>query len=226
MLVQKSYSKFIEEVDKMFKLRAVWQDLKGTSRFIGVAFIIFAVSVYVGITNDNFSIFLNAQLDAMRDVVSQINESRNPTFATFLFIFLNNAIKCVLVIFLGAFFGMFPIFFLAINGLIIGYVVKLSIDGQSAVSTFDLVVKLLLPHGILEIPALIIVTAYGLRLGKLLFSTMGALLTNHDKLDPIGAKYKETLKRCGVMAVYATVTLLVAAIIESTVTLWLASTIN
>jgi len=210
----------------MFKISAVWYDIKGTSRLIGVALIIFAVSVYIGITNDNFAFYLSTQLDAMRDVVSKIDESSNPTLATFLFIFFNNAIKCVLVIFLGAFFGIFPIFFLSINGLIIGYVVKLTLDGQSAVSTFDLVVKLLLPHGILEIPALIIVTAYGLRLGKLLYNTMGALLTNHDKLDPIGAKYKETLKRCGVMAVYATVTLFIAAIIESTFTQWLATTIN
>lgn len=131
-----------------------------------------------------------------------------------------------MVIFLGAFFGIFPVFFLAINGMVIGYLLKLSIDGQMTISLFDLVVKTLLPHGILEIPALIIVAAYGLRLGKLLFSTMWALLTNHNRLELIGASYKETLKRCGVVAVYATIVLLIASIIESTFTVWLASTIN
>lgn len=210
----------------MFKLRSVWQDLKQTSQFIAIAFVIFAVSIYIGITNDSFTVFLNTQIEAMRGMVEQLDQSSNPTLSTMVFIFLNNAIKSVMVIFLGAFFGIFPVFFLAVNGLIIGYIVKLTLDGQMMISLFDLIVKTLLPHGILEIPALILVAAYGLRLGKLLFSTMGALIMNHNKLDQIGLQYKETLKRCAVMAVYATLLLLVASIIESTFTMWLASTIK
>lgn len=210
----------------MFKLRSVWQDLKQTSQFIAIAFVIFAVSIYIGITNDSFTVFLNTQIEAMRGMVEQLDQSSNPTLSTMVFIFLNNAIKSVMVIFLGAFFGIFPVFFLAVNGLIIGYIVKLTLDGQMLISLFDLIVKTLLPHGILEIPALILVAAYGLRLGKLLFSTMGALIMNHNKLDQIGLQYKDTLKRCAVMAVYATLLLLVASIIESTFTMWLASTIK
>lgn len=210
----------------MFKLRNVWQDLKGTTQFIVVALIIFSASIYVGMSNDKFTIFLENQMAAIKGLVGQLDESSNPTLSMMVFIFLNNAIKSVMVIFLGAFFGIFPVFFLAINGLIIGYLLKLAINGQTTISLFDLVVKTLLPHGILEIPALIIVAAYGLRLGKLLFSTMWALLTNHNKLELIGASYKETLKRCGVIALYATIVLLIASIIESTFTAWLASTIN
>lgn len=210
----------------MFKLRTVWQDLKGTSQFIIVSLIIFCVSVFIGISNDSFSNFLNMQMESMKQLASQLDQGSNPTLSTFIFIFLNNAIKSVLVIFLGAFFGIFPVFFLAVNGLIIGYIIKLTLDGQMAVSLFDLIAKLLLPHGILEIPALIIAGAYGLRLGKLLFSTLGALITNHNKLDGIGLQYKETLKSSGVMAVYATVVLFIAAVIESTFTMWLATTIK
>jgi len=210
----------------MFKLRNVWHDLKITKQFIIVATIIFAVSIYVGMTNEGFTVFLNNQMNAMGQLVEQIDQSGNPTMSMMIFIFFNNAIKSVMVIFLGAFFGIFPVFFLAINGMLIGYILKLSIDGQMAISLFDLVVKTLLPHGILEIPALIIVAAYGLRLGRLLFSTMWALISNHNKLESIGASYKDTLKRCGVIALYATVVLLIASIIESTFTMWLASTIN
>ena len=210
----------------MFKLRNVWHDLKVTKQFIIVATIIFAVSIYVGMTNEGFTVFLNNQMNAMGQLVEQIDQSGNPTMSMMIFIFFNNAIKSVMVIFLGAFFGIFPVFFLAINGMLIGYILKLSIDGQMAISLFDLVVKTLLPHGILEIPALIIVAAYGLRLGRLLFSTMWVLISNHNKLESIGASYKDTLKRCGVIALYATVVLLIASIIESTFTMWLASTIN
>lgn len=226
MLVQKSYSRFMVEVDKMFKVRAVWQDIVSTSRFIGVTLIIFAVSIYMGMTNDGFSNFLNMQLSAIKELSETLDQSSNPTFTIFIFIFLNNAIKSVLTMFLGAFFGVYPIFFIAVNGLVIGFIVKLTLDGTMTYSLFDLIFKLLLPHGILEIPVLIIVTAYGLRLGKLLFNTLGALMFNHDKLDTVGKNYVQTLKRCGVMAVYATILLFVAAIIESTFTAWLATTIK
>ena len=128
-----------------------------------------------------------------------------------------------MVIFLGAFFGLYPLFFVTINGLMIGFLLRMAQDGMLQYSLFDTVVKGLLPHGILELPALVIATAYGLRLGKLLLSTLGALFTNHGKLDSIGMQYKETLKRCGVMTVYLTIVLALAAVIESTLTVWLLS---
>lgn len=212
----------------MFSIKQVWQDIRATRTHIIVATLLFVISAYIGATNESFQQYLNSQLNAMGDLVETINNSSNPTLAMFMVIFLNNAIKAALVIAFGAFFGLFPIFFLTINGLIIGFVIKLASSGNMRVSASDweIVLKTLVPHGILEIPALIIAGAYGLRLGKLLFSTLGALLFDQNKLDTIGRSYKETLKRCGVMTVYMTVVLLIASIIESTFTMWLASTIN
>ena len=205
----------------MFRLKQVWQDLRITVPHIIVAAILFEVSMYIGATNEAFREFLMMQMEAIGGLADQMNDSSNPTLTFMTVIFFNNAIKSILVIFLGAFFGLFPIFFLVVNGMILGFVIQLSLDGTANVSVWDLIFKGLLPHGILEIPALIVAGAYGLRLGRLLFSTMGALITDHSKLDSIGATYKETLKRSGVMAVYITIVLLVAAIIESTLTLWL-----
>ena len=205
----------------MFRLKQVWQDLRITVPHIIVAAILFEVSMYIGATNEAFREFLMMQMEAIGGLADQMNDSSNPTLTFMTVIFFNNAIKSILVIFLGAFFGLFPIFFLVVNGMILGFVIQLSLDGTANVSVWDLIFKGLLPHGILEIPALIVAGAYGLRLGRLLFSTMGALITNHSKLDRIGASYKETLKRCGVMAVYITIILFVAAIVESTLTLWL-----
>jgi len=208
----------------MFRLSQVWQDLRTTGPSIIVATLLFAVSMYMGGTNDSFREFLIMQMDALKELVKEMDQSSNPTLTLITVIFLNNAIKSVLVIFLGAFFGLFPIFFLLVNGMVLGFVIQLPSEGAMDISVWDLIFKTLLPHGILEIPALIVAGAYGLRLGRLLFSTLGALITDHSKLDAIGAAYKETLKRCGVMAVYITIILLVAAIIESTLTMWLATT--
>jgi len=55
----------------MFKLRNVWHDLKVTKQFIIVATIIFAVSIYVGMTNEGFTVFLNNQMNAMGQLVEQ-----------------------------------------------------------------------------------------------------------------------------------------------------------
>ena len=208
----------------MFRLKSVLQDLRTTIPHLIVALILFSLSMYIGASNDAFREFLTMQMNSLGDMVKQMNESSNPTLTFFTVIFFNNAIKSVLVIFLGAFFGLFPIFFLAVNGMVLGFIIRLSLDGVVDISLWDLIFKTLLPHGILEIPALIVAGAYGLRLGRLLFSTLWTLITDHNKLDDIGAAYKETLKRCGVMAVYITIILFVAAIIESTFTMWLATT--
>lgn len=207
----------------MFSIRQVWGDLKLSSSHIIVAVLLFVVSGYIGATNTSFQQFLDLQLSSMGELVKSIDESSNPRLLMFVVIFLNNAIKSVFVIFAGAFFGVFPIFFLVLNGLILGYVIQLASVGMAQMTVWEMIFKTLLPHGILEIPALIIAGAYGLRLGRLLFSLLGALLFNHNKIDAVGSNYKETLKRCGVMAIYITIVLFVAAIIESTLTMWLAT---
>mgnify|MGYP002623493888 CR=1 FL=1 len=80
----------------------------------------------------------------------------------FLLIFFNNAIKTFLVMILGVFFGILPLFFLLINGYVLGvvaYLQTLEIGGWG-------VFWGLFPHGVIEIPALLIGASYGLWLGK------------------------------------------------------------
>lgn len=207
----------------MFKWKYVAKDLGLTRNYIGIAAFLFIAFIFVGMTNDQLSTFLTTQIESLSNIAQRLDNSSNPTLMYILFIFFNNAIKCAMVIFFGAFFGLYPLFFITLNGLMIGFVLKLAQDGLLQYSLFDTIVKGLLPHGILELPALVIAAAYGLRLGKLLFSTIAALVTDHQKLETIGLKYKETLKSCGVMTVYLTITLAIAAIIESTLTVWLLS---
>lgn len=79
----------------------------------------------------------------------------------FLFIFLNNSIKSLFVLFLGFFFGIVPLYFIAANGEIIGLVLGVSYQATG----WEKLAIGLLPHGIFEIPALIITSSYGLWLG-------------------------------------------------------------
>jgi stage II sporulation protein M len=80
----------------------------------------------------------------------------------FLFIFLNNAVKAFAVIALGTFFGIIPIFFIGINGLLIGLVSSVIMEKHGVGYLFAGTI----PHGILEIPAFLMAASYGLVLGK------------------------------------------------------------
>lgn len=83
------------------------------------------------------------------------------TFQLFVYIFLNNAMKAFLVILLGFFFGIVPIFFVFTNAELIGVVIAVF----GAREGFVKVALSLLPHGIFEIPAILIASGYGLWLG-------------------------------------------------------------
>ncbi len=90
---------------------------------------------------------------------------RLPSYAVFALIFLNNSIKAFVVMILGSLFGIAPIFFVFINGYLIGlvtYAVGLKIGMRK-------VVMMLVPHGVIEIPAVILACSYGLWLGRMFF---------------------------------------------------------
>ena len=77
-------------------------------------------------------------------------------------IFLNNGLKIIIVAILGIFFGFVPILFLTLNGFLLGLVAK-TIEETTGWLSFWIGIS---PHGILEIPLLIIGGAVGLHLGN------------------------------------------------------------
>ncbi|HBP01225.1 MAG: hypothetical protein UY41_C0050G0006 [Candidatus Moranbacteria bacterium GW2011_GWE1_49_15] len=80
----------------------------------------------------------------------------------FVFIFLNNLLKALFVIVFGFFFAIVPLVFIYTNGELIGLIIGVF---QRENSLFMIVLGLL-PHGILEIPAIILATSYGIWLGN------------------------------------------------------------
>lgn len=78
-------------------------------------------------------------------------------------IFLNNAAKTLLAIILGMVFGIAPVFFLLINGAALGIILNLAIESRGVSTTL----LTILPHGILELPAVFLGTSIGMMLGIL-----------------------------------------------------------
>ncbi len=87
--------------------------------------------------------------------------SEIPPIAVFFVILFNNALKALFAILLGFFLGLFPLYFIITNGNIIGLVIAL-IAAETGILT---VMAGLLPHGIIELTAIVIAASHGLWLG-------------------------------------------------------------
>lgn len=202
----------------MFKLSSFIKDIALIKGTMMLSTMLFGIGVLVGwISTDFIEQFINQQIDGIRQISQTLNESENPQWSYFKFIFLNNSIKSVLIILFGIFFGVLPVIFLIVNGMVLGYLVhSLAVQGESM---FEVVVKGLLPHGIIELPAIIIACGFGLRLGSLVWISIAQ--RNEQKRVNLGQQWTYFFKRVGPNAGWIVILLFIAAIIESTFTLWL-----
>ncbi|MFC7077460.1 stage II sporulation protein M [Haloarcula halophila] len=133
-----------------------------------------------------------------------------PSEITTVSIAVNN-LTAVFVMLLGAVsIGIVTILGLVLNGLLIGVVVGLAGQELSPI----VILALLLPHGIIEIPALLVVAAIGLRFGRLtvryIRGTEAELLTERD------------LREAGWLVAVSCLLIVVAAYIEANVTFAIA----
>lgn len=199
------------------KFRPLFQHFKEMKHYFIVVVLVFGFSLYLGWANsEQFSHFLEGQMQGLKSLSQSLSNKDNPQLWFFIFIFLNNAIKSVVIIFLGLLLGILPLFMLIANGMILGYVLSL----QAHESTLSIVLKGILPHGIIEIPVILIACAYGLKLGLLVWKS-GVQLFMPDKDKTARAELVKILHLTKPLIVSIVVLLLVAAIIESTLTYWL-----
>lgn len=199
----------------MLRFSTFLRDMRSIKGALIWSFLLFAVGIGAGwvSTGPLEQLMLN-QIEGLRQVSQQLEQGGNVQWNFFLFIFFNNAIKSVLVIYAGIFFGILPIIFLLINGMVLGFVVHTTMNYGA--SFFDIVVKGLLPHGIIEIPVIIIACAFGLRFGGLTVRSLAQL--GGDKRAVIAGRWKEFMKMTLTASFWVVILLLAAAIIESTLT--------
>jgi len=95
--------------------------------------------------------------DGIRDkLVTGVQTCALP-ISFFAVLFLNNSFTCFLDIILGPLIGIFPLFSVFINGGLLGWFAK-----EQGLIIFLAIV----PHGMFEIPAFLLSTSIGLRLGR------------------------------------------------------------
>ncbi|MFA5394549.1 MAG: stage II sporulation protein M [Methanomicrobiales archaeon] len=153
---------------------------------------------------------VHADQSVATELITMMNEgifesigSENPAVVA-VNIFLNNLQTSTILFIGGAAFGLITILVLSLNGFVIGIVVDYIWQEQG----LYVVLAGILPHGIFEIPALILAGMFGILLGKELWNEL------HGTGDAITAAELNGKR----FLVYVLPLLAIAAIIEGFIT--------
>jgi stage II sporulation protein M len=151
----------------MYNLNKELEYLKLSRKYILIMAGIFILSVIAGLLASLNDLGLSGNyLDLLKNSFGWIKDLT--PVGIMLVIFLNNALKSLLAIVLGAGFGIIPVIFVAGNGVLLGLVAN-QISSEKGVL---FVLAAILPHGIIEIPMILISSGLGLRLGSLMYSSI------------------------------------------------------
>jgi len=85
-----------------------------------------------------------------------------------LAIFVNNLFASAMALLLGVGFGIVPFIVVVVNGLVVGLVIHQAILAGGAA----FVIVAILPHGIIELPTVLVCIGVGFRLGHLMIKTL------------------------------------------------------
>lgn len=200
------------------KMNELRQQMKSMRKYMIVSAVIFLFGMVLGYLN-LYEGLMDATLNNVRQLLDGV-DSGPLSLGWFGFILMNNLSTLLYVIFLGVFFAFVPAYFLVINGMVIGYLAS-HLSGEHAAQR--LIVGIL-PHGILEFPAIVIAGAFGIRFGFLLLDIIISLPVP-DARSRVRNKLKLFMRSTLTLTVVLFVVLLIAAVIEVTVTPWLLNAI-
>lgn len=184
-----------------------------------LAIMLFTAGAMVGyVQHEAISGFAAQQLSQLGDMVEQMQQSEQPGLFLFGFIFLGNTLTVALVMVFGVVFGIYPVFVLLFNGLLLGYVMQTAAQSVD-VSSWELFLYGILPHGILELPVVFLAAAYGMRLGQTVWRyLMVRVSSQRDLLRERVEQFHQVRRQFPMLLITCVVLLLCAALIEAYVT--------
>ncbi|MFZ5955737.1 MAG: stage II sporulation protein M [Nanoarchaeota archaeon] len=139
--------------------RKSWKFIKDSKNYIWASIVLFIIFIAIGFI---FPVFFREEIfNFIKSLDMQI--SNLGLLEVIWFIFTNNLKTSFFSIVLGLMLGVFPIVTAIINGYLIGFVSR-----QVTAEAGLLVLWRLFPHGIFELPAVIISIGMGIRLGFIL----------------------------------------------------------
>lgn len=197
----------------MFKRQALLQNWRELRPYFVFSVILFAACIVVGGAASNSIDFLDKSIESLQKIADSADNADNPERTLFFAIWWNNVYSSLTALYMGILAGIMPLVTLAVNGMLMGYLFHNVAEAGYHIG--PMIVKGILPHGVFEIPALLLACAYGIRLGfSLLRGIWGSLIGKNDPW----AKFKRAIRGSVPAAIFIVLLLLVAALIESTVT--------
>ncbi|VVB79652.1 Stage II sporulation protein M [uncultured archaeon] len=136
--------------------------LKSSKSYILLTISLFILFVLLGYLFQMPSNLETKFLEMLKQIAERFNGLN--VYQTVWLIFSNNLTVSFLVLVLGSILGIFTIATLISNGLIIGYVARKAVSLNGIIVLWKL-----FPHGIFELPAVLISMALGIKLGFQLF---------------------------------------------------------
>jgi stage II sporulation protein M len=140
--------------------------LKSIRRFIGLTVLAFMAAAMMGYFAASADSELAASWMKELEMLKWIM-SLHPLLIM-LVIFLKNLTACAMSVLLGLGFGLVPLLVLTTNGIMIGVVSYFIIHEQGVLYLLAGIV----PHGIIELPTILLGISMGFRLGYLLIFTL------------------------------------------------------
>jgi len=179
--------------------------------YLLISILLFFCSFFIGVIFSSFSpVLAEESLKELRNFFSFFS-SFGP-LKMGIFIFLNNAVKISLFIFLGIIFAIPTIFFLILNGWVLGFVVATSMEFLSIKEVFFA----LFYHGVFELSALFIGSSLGIWIGVSTYKEIGTYKKEKILSSISSLNIKNTIKTSmKVFFFFAVPLLFIAAIIET-----------
>jgi stage II sporulation protein M len=144
-------------VERKEKLKAY---LTGLKPYIVLSTIVFALSIAVGyIAYGIYPEYAMQSISGLEELVEMLEGLS--LLEIMLVIFINNTIAMFIAILFGIVLGIVPLLVLVLNGFIIGTIVRLLLVENG----LAFIVAGLVPHGIIEIPLLLLSTSIGMKIG-------------------------------------------------------------
>jgi len=142
-----------------------WNFLRESKKFIYFTIAVFCIFYLIGYL---FPYFFKEEIARLIQALASKIVGKS-AIEIISFIFLNNLKACAIALFTGIFLGIIPFGIALVNGYVAGFVSKLAVSKAESI----FILWRLFPHGIFELPAVLISIGFGFRLGTILFRRSG-----------------------------------------------------
>lgn len=197
-------------------IRRLGNIVRKNKRYIWIGLALMLLGIFLGYTNaEAIKQAAKQMMDSIQRIAKHINDANNPLY-TFWVIFENNVMAAFSMVGLGIFFlGLYPALGLITNGILLGFLLKVYANG--GVNPLKIFLTGILPHGILELSAIIFASAIGIKLGVLTYDWIVSWFVKERRAGA-KARFGEMLRDLPLIIGTIVVMLFLAAIIESTIT--------